>query len=107
MNVVWNEARQRLLLRLKGLLNKDPKKRLDWPDLLDHPFVKESSSERLEREQRLSSAAARAEASRAWKGEGGAIAGAAVYAGAPLKRIPRDASYATQCKTVWQHVRVV
>jgi hypothetical protein len=66
----------------QGLLNKDPKKRLDWPDLLEHPFVKESSAERLARQQQLNSAAARAEASRAWKGEGGAIAGAAVYAGA-------------------------
>lgn len=25
---------------LKGLLNKDPKKRLGWPDLLSHPFIK-------------------------------------------------------------------
>jgi fused-like protein len=27
---------------LKGLLNKDPSKRLGWPDLLNHPFIKES-----------------------------------------------------------------
>lgn len=25
---------------LKGLLNKDPKKRLNWPDLLNHPYVR-------------------------------------------------------------------
>lgn len=24
---------------LKGLLTKDPQKRLSWPDLLHHPFV--------------------------------------------------------------------
>ena len=26
---------------LKGILTKDPKKRLGWPHLLNHPFVKE------------------------------------------------------------------
>ena len=66
---------------VQGLLNKKPENRLDWPDLLSHPFVKESEEERLVREQRLVTAAARAEASMAWKGEGGAIAGAAVYSG--------------------------
>lgn len=66
---------------LQGLLNKKPENRLDWPDLLSHPFVKESDEERLGREQRLVTAAVRAEASMAWKGEGGAIAGAAVYSG--------------------------
>lgn len=66
---------------MQGLLNKRPEKRLDWPHLLDHPFVKESEEERLMREERIFSAAACAEASRAWKGEGGAIAGAAVYSG--------------------------
>lgn len=66
---------------LQGLLNKKPENRLDWPDLLSHPFVKESEEERLGREQRLVTAAARAEASMGWKGEGGAIAGAAVYSG--------------------------
>jgi hypothetical protein len=70
---------------LQGLLNKKPERRLDWPHLLDHPFVKESEEERLMREQRICSAAACAEASRAWKGEGGAIAGAAVYSGAVLQ----------------------
>jgi fused-like protein len=24
---------------LKGLLNKTPSDRLDWPDLLNHPFI--------------------------------------------------------------------
>lgn len=24
---------------LKGLLNKTPLDRLDWPDLLNHPFI--------------------------------------------------------------------
>jgi fused-like protein len=28
---------------LKGLLNKDPAKRLSWPDLAEHPFVKDDS----------------------------------------------------------------
>eukprot|EP00362_Geleiidae_sp_MMETSP1317_P001205 CAMPEP_0201282164 /NCGR_PEP_ID=MMETSP1317-20130820/4979_1 /ASSEMBLY_ACC=CAM_ASM_000770 /TAXON_ID=187299 /ORGANISM="Undescribed Undescribed, Strain Undescribed" /LENGTH=103 /DNA_ID=CAMNT_0047594111 /DNA_START=270 /DNA_END=581 /DNA_ORIENTATION=- len=27
---------------LQGLLNKDPKKRLGWPELLEHPFIKET-----------------------------------------------------------------
>ena len=66
---------------VQGLLNKKPENRLDWPDILSHPFVKESEEERLGREQRLVTAAARAEASMGWKGEGGAIAGAAVYSG--------------------------
>ncbi|GAB2249639.1 hypothetical protein Droror1_Dr00012998 [Drosera rotundifolia] len=30
---------------LKGLLNKDPEKRLSWPGLLHHPFVSEASAE--------------------------------------------------------------
>lgn len=32
---------------LKGLLNKVPEKRLSWPALLEHPFVKESSEDNL------------------------------------------------------------
>lgn len=71
---------------VQGLLNKRPENRLDWPDLLSHPFVKESEEERLLREQRLVCAASRAENSLAWKGEGGAIAGAAVYSGAVFSR---------------------
>lgn len=66
---------------VQGLLNKKPSDRLDWPDLLDHPFVRETEEERLSRETSLASAAARAEASQAWKGEDGAVAGAPVYAG--------------------------
>ena len=27
---------------LKGLLNKNPNNRLGWPDLLNHPFIKET-----------------------------------------------------------------
>lgn len=71
---------------MQGLLDKKPEQRLDWPHLLDHPFVKESEEERLAREHRIYAAAAFAEASRAWKGEHGAIAGAAVYSGV-LRRI--------------------
>lgn len=33
---------------LHGLLQKNPKKRLGWPHLLDHPFVCESSQERAQ-----------------------------------------------------------
>jgi fused-like protein len=25
---------------IKGLLNKDPKRRLGWPELLHHPFIR-------------------------------------------------------------------
>lgn len=32
---------------LQGLLRKDPKQRLSWPDLLRHPFVKETEEDRL------------------------------------------------------------
>jgi hypothetical protein len=66
---------------LQGLLNKKPEHRLDWPQLLDQAFVKESEAERLEREQRICKSAIRAEASLAWKGEEGAIAGAPLYSG--------------------------
>ena len=48
---------------------------MGWPGLLEHPFVKESSQERLKREAALADAAATAHESRAWKGEGGAVAG--------------------------------
>ena len=37
---------------LKGLLNKAPQERLSWPDLLDHPFIKENDQEKLERKRR-------------------------------------------------------
>eukprot|EP01038_Epipyxis_sp_PR26KG_P006132 gene6132-8455_t len=32
---------------LQGLLQKNPAKRLTWPHLLDHPFVKETDSDRV------------------------------------------------------------
>ncbi len=59
----------------QGLLNKRPGDRLGWPGLLEHPFVRETSQERLKREAALADAAATAQESRAWKGEGGAVAG--------------------------------
>ena len=34
---------------LQGLLNKTPKARLSWPDLLRHPFVRESPEEEQRR----------------------------------------------------------
>ncbi|KAG2431488.1 hypothetical protein HXX76_009502 [Chlamydomonas incerta] len=61
---------------LKGLLNKKPQDRLGWPQLLEHPFVRETEGERLAREKMLADAMEVAEGSRAWKGEGGAVAGA-------------------------------
>ena len=37
---------------LKGLLNKDPARRLNWPNLLHHPFQKETEEEEKERRKR-------------------------------------------------------
>lgn len=37
---------------LQGLLNKTPSERLTWPDLLKHPFVKETEEEKMERKLR-------------------------------------------------------
>ena len=37
---------------LKGLLNKTPQERLAWPELLDHPFVKETEEETTKRQIR-------------------------------------------------------
>lgn len=65
----------RYLFALKGLLNKRPGDRLGWPGLLEHPFVRETAQERTKREAALADAVATAQESRAWKGEGGAIAG--------------------------------
>lgn len=31
---------------LQGLLNKTPSERLSWPELLHHPFIKETDSEK-------------------------------------------------------------
>lgn len=41
--------------------------RLGWPDLLDHPFVRETPTERLKREKALADAVELADSSRAWK----------------------------------------
>jgi hypothetical protein len=62
---------------LKGLLNKKPQDRLSWPALLHHPFIQETEEEARQREVRLKSALEAAESSMGWKGEGGAVAGAA------------------------------
>ena len=35
---------------LKGLLEKDPSRRLNWPELLDHPFITKTPEEILEME---------------------------------------------------------
>lgn len=32
---------------LKGLLEKDPSRRLNWPELLDHPFIVKTTEEAL------------------------------------------------------------
>ncbi|KAF5174888.1 Serine/threonine-protein kinase TIO [Thalictrum thalictroides] len=53
---------------LKGLLNKVPQNRLTWPNLLEHPFVKESSEDLEARELRAETAASRG-CDAAWKGE--------------------------------------
>lgn len=37
---------------LKGLLNKNPAERLTWPDLLNHPFIAETASEKKARAER-------------------------------------------------------
>ena len=60
---------------MQGLLNKRPADRLAWPDLMDHPFVRETPEELRTREAALADAHAVAQESRGWKGEGGAIAG--------------------------------
>uniref|UniRef100_A0A383VWV5 non-specific serine/threonine protein kinase n=1 Tax=Tetradesmus obliquus TaxID=3088 RepID=A0A383VWV5_TETOB len=65
---------------LKGLLNKKPSDRLGWPELLEHPFVRETAAERLKRERALADAVELADSSRAWKGEDGAVAGAVLAA---------------------------
>ncbi|GBG88292.1 hypothetical protein CBR_g46858 [Chara braunii] len=53
---------------LKGLLNKTPSQRLTWPQLLDHPFVRETSAERAEREAAAAAALERG-CDAAWRGE--------------------------------------
>ncbi|XP_068647491.1 serine/threonine-protein kinase TIO-like isoform X2 [Aristolochia californica] len=53
---------------LKGLLSKEPQKRMTWPALLEHPFVKESPEELKAREIRAANAATRGYDA-AWRGE--------------------------------------
>ncbi|KAG9455567.1 hypothetical protein H6P81_000075 [Aristolochia fimbriata] len=53
---------------LKGLLCKEPQKRMTWPALLEHPFVKESPEELKAREIRAANAATRG-CDAAWRGE--------------------------------------
>jgi len=36
---------------LVGLLNKNPNERMNWPKLLEHPFIKETEEEKIERVQ--------------------------------------------------------
>ena len=60
---------------MQGLLNKRPADRLAWPDLLEHPFVRETPEELRTREAALADAHVVAQESRGWKGERGAIAG--------------------------------
>ena len=66
-----------LLSFLKGLLNKKAKDRLDWPHLLSHPFVRETNEEIESRRQQIRSARMTLSECQAWKGENGAVAGAA------------------------------
>ena len=56
---------------LAGLLTKDPAKRLGWPELLDHPFVRESEAERARREGEAAEEAEAEAARRGWRGERG------------------------------------
>lgn len=37
---------------LQGLLNKTPHKRIGWPELLQHPFIKETEEEKQIRYRR-------------------------------------------------------
>lgn len=39
-----------LMSFLKGLLNKEPRKRLTWPHIQEHPFVRENAQEMVTRE---------------------------------------------------------
>jgi len=34
---------------ITGLLNKNPTERMNWPKLLEHPFVRETAEEKVER----------------------------------------------------------
>ena len=52
----------------QGLLTKSYRHRLGWPQLLDHPFVKETAEERRKRESLLVQEQADRE-ELTWKGE--------------------------------------
>ena len=56
-------------MHAQGLLNKQPKARLGWPALLQHPFVREGAQEAAAREAAAAEAARQAEESRGWRGE--------------------------------------
>ena len=56
---------------LAGLLTKDPAKRLGWPELLDHPFVRETEAERARREREAAEEAEAEAGRRGWRGERG------------------------------------
>ena len=56
---------------LAGLLTKDPSKRLGWPELLDHPFVRETEAERMRREREAAEEAEAEASRRGWRGERG------------------------------------
>jgi hypothetical protein len=55
---------------LQGLLNKHPGKRLDWPDLLAHPFVVETPAEQTARQQAAAEASRIAQERRNWNSPG-------------------------------------
>eukprot|EP00775_Hariotina_reticulata_P001705 gene1705-2051_t len=81
---------------LKGLLNKKPSDRLGWPDLLDHPFVRETPAERLKREKALADAVELADNSRAWKRAVAAVAEVACGADTPAWEVAAAAVDALQ-----------
>lgn len=54
---------------LQGLLNKRPEARLSWPELLHHPFVRESDEEVQRRQAALADAQAASKDTRGWRGE--------------------------------------
>ena len=58
---------------LQGLLNKDPARRLGWPELLTHPFVRETETEKVLREAELAAANRVAQGTRAWRGDPGTL----------------------------------
>eukprot|EP00201_Polytomella_parva_P009010 CAMPEP_0175059356 /NCGR_PEP_ID=MMETSP0052_2-20121109/12388_1 /TAXON_ID=51329 ORGANISM="Polytomella parva, Strain SAG 63-3" /NCGR_SAMPLE_ID=MMETSP0052_2 /ASSEMBLY_ACC=CAM_ASM_000194 /LENGTH=491 /DNA_ID=CAMNT_0016324899 /DNA_START=278 /DNA_END=1750 /DNA_ORIENTATION=+ len=80
---------------LKGLLNKKPAERLGWPQLLEHPFVKETESERLFREKMLADAIDVVGGMRSWKGEHGAVAGAVLAANSNPGTLSRGSTPST------------